>query len=79
MTEQENRYIVKLRRQISTIMKITKKARAPDVIKIEYGSRDQTDTHITDTDKFRIPKKAGKLSSYLYYLPAVVMKSNGWL
>ena len=59
MTDEEHKYIVKLRRKINTIMRLTKKAKMPDCIKIEYGSRDAHDVHITDTDKLNIPRRAG--------------------
>lgn len=63
MTEEEHKYIVKVRRKISTIIRITKKAKMPDVIKLEYGSRDRTGAHVTDTDKLSIPRKAGEYIS----------------
>lgn len=40
-------------------MRIVKKAKMPDVLKIEYGSPGQDGAHITDTDRLHIPKKAG--------------------
>lgn len=61
LTDEEHKYIVKSRRTMNSIMRITKKAKMPDCIKLEYGSRDKHDVHITDTDKLNIPRRAGKL------------------
>lgn len=66
MTEERHSYIVKARRKISTIMRITKKAKMPGLIKIEYGSRDKSGVHITDTDKLNVPSKAGEITSSLW-------------
>ncbi|XP_067927824.1 TBC1 domain family member 23-like [Watersipora subatra] len=68
MTEVEHRYIVKLRRKISTILRITKKAKMPDVIKLEYGSRERTGEHVTDTDKLNIPRKADAVIRILKHI-----------
>lgn len=62
-TEDENTYVIKLRHKVSSIMRITKKARMPDAIKIEYGTSGLDGAHITDTVRLHIPKKAGKLLS----------------
>lgn len=38
----------------------------PGLIKIEYGSRDKSGVHITDTDKLNVPSKAGEITSSLW-------------
>lgn len=64
-TDDDNKYIVKLRHKISSIMRITKKAKMPDVIKIEYGTSGMDGVRITDTNQLHIPKKAGKHHTYI--------------
>lgn len=64
-TQVNHEYIIKSRRRIDTIMRITKKAKMPDAIKVEYGTpaSHHEAAIITNIDKLHVPKKAGKLKN----------------
>lgn len=55
--------------KLSMIMRITRKAKMSDVVKIQYGSKgDDKTVHITNTDRLHIPGNAGNVILSVQYM-----------
>ncbi|XP_067937602.1 TBC1 domain family member 23-like [Watersipora subatra] len=56
LTDDRHKMVIRFRRVLKTIMKITRSAKMSDMVKIQYGTKgDDKVVHITDTDKLHIP------------------------